>query len=346
MENMKQIIGIDVAKDSLVACYGMLNREQHQSISRSATFNNTTKGHQALLRWARKAFKGSSLPTWFVMEATGVYYEAFAYFLHDKKQNVTVLLPNKAKNYVRALNTKTKTDPVDARSLTQYGLERPLDPWNVPSRILKDIKALSRERTAIQKMLTRVRNQLHAKSHSHEPTSGTMRRLRQHILLLRKQSDSIKAEMIALVHEDKSLEERVERISRVKGLGILTVLTVVAETNGFAIIENAKQLTSYAGLDVTHNQSGNHQGKASISKKGNRYLRLSVYMPSLVAARTNDAYKHFYDRLVANRKPKTVALMAVSRKLLVLIYALWKSGAEYDDRAFERHPSGNPLPSA
>lgn len=255
MEFLKQIVGIDVSKETLVACFGMLQNDQQQSISRSATFNNTPKGHSALLRWARKAFSSKNRPIWFVMEATGVNYENLAYFLSAKKQNIVVLLPNKAKNYVRTLNTKTKIDPVDARILTQYGLERPLELWNIPSPILRDLKALTRERTAIQKMLTRVRNQVHARQTSFAPEKETLRRLQQHIRLLQSQCDTFKKQMLELMHSDSSLEERVLRISKVKGLGVLTVLTVIAETNGFAIIENAKQLISYAGLDVTHNQS-------------------------------------------------------------------------------------------
>ncbi|MEI9945951.1 MAG: IS110 family transposase [Chitinophagaceae bacterium] len=61
-------------------------------------------------------------------------------------------------------------------------------------------------------------------------------------------------------------------ICSIPGVGLLTAVTVLAETNGFDLIRNKKQLTSYAGLDVREKQSGTSvKGKPKISKKGNRY---------------------------------------------------------------------------
>ena len=329
MDAIKQVVGIDISKDTLVVCYGVQAVSQDQAISRSATFSNDRKGHSTLLHWALKVRRSKQLELWFIMEATGVYYENLAYFLSAQKQRVVVLLPNKTKNYVRTLNTKTKTDPVDARMLTQYGLERPLSAWDVPSPILKDLKSLTREYQTVQQMLTRIRNQQHAKDNSYAPLKETLGRLQLQIRLLTTQQQQIKDQMLALVQSDPTLHEKTERIARVNGLGIMTVLTIVAETNGFAIIENGKQLASYAGLDVVQNQSGLHRGKTVISKKGNKFLRHAVYMPAMASCRYNSRFKQFYERLIQHNKPKKAAMTAVSRKLLILVYTLWKSDAEY-----------------
>jgi transposase len=53
----------------------------------------------------------------------------------------------------------------------------------------------------------------------------------------------------------------------------MSAVTVIAETNGFTLFENSKQLVSYAGYDVVENQSGKRVGKTSISKKGNYRIR-------------------------------------------------------------------------
>ena len=93
--------------------------------------------------------------------------------------------------------------------------------------------------------------------------------------------------------------------------------------------ENAKQLTSYAGLDIVHNQSGLSIRKTRISKKGNRFIRQSLFMPALSACKHNRKLKLLYDRLVLKKNVKKIGIIAVSRKLLILIYTLWKNNVQY-----------------
>ncbi len=52
-----------------------------------------------------------------------------------------------------------------------------------------------------------------------------------------------------------------DKICDIKGVGTLTVATVVAEANGFDLIKNIPQLISYAGYDVVEDQSGKRIGK-------------------------------------------------------------------------------------
>ena len=51
-------------------------------------------------------------------------------------------------------------------------------------------------------------------------------------------------------------KKELENICTIPGVGILTAVIVIAETNGFELIRNKKQITSYAGLDVKEKQSG------------------------------------------------------------------------------------------
>ncbi len=65
---------------------------------------------------------------------------------------------------------------------------------------------------------------------------------------------------------------RMDKVCDIKGVGTLTVATVVAEANGFNLIKNIPQLILYAGYDVVEDQSGKRTGKTKISKKGNAVL--------------------------------------------------------------------------
>ena len=67
------------------------------------------------------------------------------------------------------------------------------------------------------------------------------------------------------------------------------------------------------------------RGKSRIAKQGDRRLRSALYMPALVAAYHNPILKTFYQRLINNGKPKMLAIVAVMKKLLLMIQAILKS---------------------
>lgn len=326
MKIIKEAIGIDVSKDSLTLCFGKIDDSQNTSITKSVTFTNTATGHKQLLSWA---LKQASTKPWFLMEATGVYYENLAYFLNQKEQQVAVILPNKTKSYTRTLELKSKTDSIDASALTQFALERQLKAWNITGDLMRSLKALSREYITIKEMATQVKNQLHAKESSYKPLNSTVSRLHEQLRLFDKQLKKIEKQIHKLIDDDPDLKNKIENIDKVEGLGFMTIVTIVAETNGFALFENQKQLASYSGLDVVHNQSGLKKGKTSISKKGNKFIRAALFLPAMVAARFNPKLKELYTRLLIKKNVKKVALIAVARKLLVLIFTLWKNNSAY-----------------
>ena len=107
-----------------------------------------------------------------------------------------------------------------------------------------------------------------------------MARLKQQLLLLEKQMVMVEKEIKSYISQEEPLQKRVENIQQVKGLSLITIITLIAETNGFAAITNAKPLTSYSGLDITMNQSGQFYGRTKISKKGTVISdQLCIYLP-------------------------------------------------------------------
>lgn len=327
---VKHIFGIDVSKDTLDLQFASLTSTQEQQFSATNRLTNSPQGFRKLLRWAKRCLGTSKVTPWFVMEATGVYHENLAYFLREHGYQVTVIMPTKLKHYFKSLDTKSKTDRLDARGIAQFGLERPLQAWTPPSAQMRTLKALVREYSALTEQATQIKNQCHAKRHGHQPLPQSLQRHKKQLALLAEQMSDIEREIRELVQQDNDLSSRISNIISAGGIGLMTAVRVIAETNGFALISNAKQLTSYAGFDVVLKQSGARAGKTTISKKGNRYLRQAVFMPALASIRFNPILKQFYQRLVRTKANKMVALIAVARKLLCLIYALWKSNVPFD----------------
>ncbi len=327
MKKLKLSIGIDVAKDSIVCCVGSLDTEGKMFFSKPRTFLNSIEGFEELMDWV-KIENGTE--TLFIMEATGVYYEGLAYWLDGKGKKISVLLPGKVKHYGRSLNIKTKTDSIDAQLLSRIGLERQLTCWHMPSKAMRTIKFLSREYKEIKAKLVVSKNQLHAKTHSYDCPLSVTKRIKQEIGLLENQLLEIEAELRMSAMADTALYDRINKVVTLPGVGFMTVIGIIAETNAFALVSNAKQLVSYAGLDIKLNQSGMKEGKTKISKQGNSFIRSTLYMPALSASKHNSELNRFYKRLVEKKPAKKIGITAVARKLLILIYILWKNNEEFN----------------
>jgi transposase len=141
----------------------------------------------------------------------------------------------------------------------------------------------------------------------------------------------IESEIEKIVEADTDLKQRVEKIKKVKGLGLITIIIVLCETNGFLLFNNIRQVVSYAGMDIEMKESGNFKGKTKISKRGNARIRQCLFMPALSATVHNDKIKDLYERInERNPQTKRKGVIAGMRKLLILIFVLWKKNEEYN----------------
>ena len=330
MKILKQVLGIDVAQQELVVSLGRLQEDLTLEIYANKVFPNTPKGFALLLPWVKK-LTDPGLVVRFVMEATGVYHEALAYFLTEQTEEVSIVLPSKISSYFRTLDVKTITDNTASEAIARFGLERKLDVWKRPDPIMKKLRQLTRERGQIVEQRTMAKNQLHAEMAEVGPNDTTVKRVNKLILFLDKQEKEIRDEISAIAKKNQQVSNSVELLTSIPGVGLLTAATVLAETNGFDLIRNKRQLASYAGLDVREKQSGTSvKGKPKISKRGNRHLRKAMHLPALAAIRSDDRYRAIFARLVAKHGIKMKAAVAVQRKLLELMYILYKTNTRYE----------------
>ncbi len=331
MNLLKQVLGIDVSQKELVVTLGRMNAELSIDLYARRVFANKETGFTALIKWVNKQSSGDTV-VHYVMEATGVYHQKLAYFLDDGGYPLSIVLPNKISSYMRTLDNKTITDSTCADAIAQFGLERKLDRWKQPNIIYKRIQQLTRERNQVVEERVTAKCQLHAENAEAQPNANSVKRLKARIRFLTQQEKEIKQDIEKCIKEDEAVDSTIQNLTTIPGIGRLTAATVLAETNGFELIRNKKQLTSYAGLDVREKQSGTSvKGKPRISKKGNRNLRKAMYLPSLTAVRHVNDYKELYSRLVSKSGIKMKGLVAVQRKLLELTYVLFRNGTTFQN---------------
>lgn len=327
MEISKQSVGIDVSKDTLEIQFKELIKGKVR-IKGSTKFKNNPASFEKLLTWCNKREKGSDIV--YIMEATGVYHEDLLYYLHEEGKNVCVELPQIIKYFAKSKGIKTKNDKIDSSVIADYGIERKLRFWQPPGAKFKHLRDLSREHTALTEAKSIAVNRLHAAKHAHEKDIKIINRLHVQIEFYSNQLTEIEDNIKVALAEDKELTAKVKNIITIKGVAVLTAVKVISETNGFYLFNNISQLVSYSGLDVTENQSGKYSGKTRISKKGNSLLRKALYMPALSAIQHDEKMKTFNDRIMETHLYKKQGIVAVMRKLLILIYTLWKKNEPYN----------------
>ncbi|WP_341837481.1 IS110 family transposase [Chitinophaga pollutisoli] len=330
---VRQSIGIDISKDSFTACLCQLFAKGKYSFSEVRTFENGMKGFNQLIKWVRKSCS-SSIPVSWAMEATGTYYEPLAYHLHRLQFRVSVLLPNKVKHYGKSLNVKSKTDAQDAVIIAQMAAERQLEQWQPAAPIFKQLRSLTRLYTDLKAERTAFINRLKSAQAGHEPSAFLMTSLKGIIRKLETEIDKCSAAITKLVKQEQRLQEKVDKLLTIKGIGVITIAIILAETQGFELIANARQLASYAGYDVVRRESGTSvKGKTRISKKGNGRIRAALHFPALVASRYNAALSAVYQRInQGNKASKMIGATALQRKILLLTYAMWKNGTTYKEK--------------
>ena len=338
---LKYAVGVDVASEELQAGFGYLSSDLLSKRNRSRKFENNKSGFKSLSQWIAKQCKQSAKVS-VITEATGVYHENVAHYLHNKGYDIYVVLPNKAKRYLQSLGLRSKNDPIDCAGLTQMGLDQQhLQKWVLPDPTMRQLRALTRHRQSIQEQITNVNNQHHAIQSGFYENQLVKRSLRQTIRFHKKQLGQIDQDILEVLAQNAALKAKVERIVKsIKGVGVLTVVTLIAETNGFQNFHSVQALVKYAGYDVIEHSSGKKKGKEHISKKGNARIRRILHLPALnMVTHQVGSFSNTYERIFEKTKIKMKGYVAIQRKLLCLIYTLWRKDQIFDPNYV--HPLSN-----
>jgi len=307
MKVLKQSVGIDVDSKKLKVCF-------------KQTLENGQK-------------KKQKLEITITLESTGVYHENLIYYLTDHTEyHVQVIMGSVSNFYFKSLKQKSKTDKIDAAGLAQFGLERQVKAWTPVSKEMRQIKKISRERSRLVREQTLVKNQMHAELASYCPNKKSVTRYKQRIKFIDKQKKAVLQSLKSLVDKNVELKEKIRKVETIKGVAFITAITVIAELNEFKLFTSRSQVVSYCGYDVVLKESGSSvRGKTKISKKGNSYVRGILYLAAMSACRFDAHHKAYSKRIIEKTSLPMKGNVAIQRKLLLLIYTLFKNNTVYDE---------------
>ncbi len=315
-------LGIDVAKAKL-DCMLLDSATNKQ---KSKVVPNTNEGFKSLLEWLEKQ---KSVAPSVIMEPTGVYHEAAAYFLADSGLKVSLVNPAQLRKFAQGLGVKTKTDRADSAVLARYGATQNPEPWQPPPMSVRTLKALLTRRDAIAEDLLREQNR-QEKNEVTEVPELVRDSIENSIAYLKTELKRLEKLIDQHIDDDPDLRDKKELLETIPGVGerVSKHFTALLAGRDF---DRAEQLAAYLGLVPVQWESGSSvHGRPRMSKAGPGHLRKLLYMPAVVATKRNPHIKALYERLLGRGKSKMAALGAAMRKLAHLCFGVVKTGNPYN----------------
>jgi len=317
---MKSIVGVDVSKDTFDVF--VLEHGKHRQ------FLNTKSGFKQFWSYLLKLDIHKPQAC---MEATGLYWENLAEYLHKKGAIVFVVNARRIKGFAMSEHKRTKTDKVDAGVIARFCRAHiaELKSWCPPSAEVRKLQSLTRQLDSLKgdraRQLVRLQSALLC--------SEVSESIKNYIKFLNGSINKMEEAIGILIQKDKPIEKQYDLAISIKGVGPVTASTVLAECRLFREFSDRRQVTAFAGLDVSEFLSGSSiHMKPRLSKRGNSRIRKAMYMAAVCAKRHNPTIRTFYNKLLDNGKTKMQAIGACMRKLLEIIFAVVKSGKRFDPK--------------
>ena len=311
-------IGIDMSKRSFHAAFGSETIRE---------FKNDSDGF-ALFLEAAKSLGHHQQETTIGVEATGAYHLAFCAALTKQGWRTVIMNPLESHRFALSQSIRNvKNDRKDAELVRRMVLLGRGCPFRDTDETIA-LKSLVAEREALVSMRRILKQRAEASTARQQAVTKALH-------------DSSAPILKVLSKEIRTIERRfgghapdIQRLLQtIPGIGIVAAATLVAYVGDINWFPSPEKLTAFIGLDCRTFESGTSiKGKGYISKKGNGNLRKALWNSAFIARRKNPDLKSYFEKKIGEGKHYCVALCAVERKLVHLIYAVWKRGTPFENR--------------
>jgi len=317
------MLGIDVSKATLSCTLldpATRQKRWHKEVM------NTPAGIAQLL-------KHTPCDAPWVLEPTGRYSQSVARAARDAGRDVRLAPPKKAQLFLQSVQSRAKTDKLDAGGLALYGLSCPLAPYPLKSDMQDELDQLLLARKGLSQSLC----ELQARQKELPRAAAA---LAPAVAALQVQLKAVDRQIATLTKapELKAMRE----LQKVPGIGPVVAATLVSRLTARSF-SHSDQFVAYCGLDVRVRQSGQKSGELGLSKQGEAELRRLLYLAAQASLRAKDSpFTAHYEREGAKGLSTMAALCAVARKLARLAWSLVTHGTAYDPERIYQQPKKSP----
>ena len=289
------------------------------------------------------------LETYAVLEATRNW--PFMYdLLHEHVQQVDLV---HAKGVRAIANAAVKTDQIDASTLAHLARMNYIPKAYAATQEIRDLRQLLRHREWMVNQRSKDKNRVHAVLAAYNLVSPVTdlfgvagRQYLEKVMQteLRPSARQVVEDHLAMIdyltgrihalEKNISLNEKqnhiVHLLKSMPGVGKLIAMILLAEIGDISRFYSPKSLCSWAGLTPKVHSSDAVVQHGHITKEGSRYLRTAMVQAATVACRVSPKWYQVHEHL-ALRCGRRAARVAVARRLLTVIYFMWKKGQPYQE---------------
>jgi len=243
------------------------------------------------------------------------------------------------REYRNLVNQSTKVLTKMDRILVMSGIRLSSCISNIDSKsFIQVVEALIRGETYPEKLVKLVYGNCENKKSGKlcECLTGNMKAYHQIKLMTCKQQFDLFEKQISLYLSemqklcDEHFCEEINNLTTLPGLSKISAMIIIAETGGdMSVFENSGKFTGWTGLRPRNDESAG-KFKSTATTKGNKHLRAIIVQVGWAATRTKESY--FMDKFqkLAMRKSRKKALIAIGRKMLVIIWHILSEKTQYN----------------
>jgi len=257
------------------------------------------------------------------IEATGGYERMARDAMLDAGLPVAVVNPRHVRDLAKGLGLNAKTDAIDARVLVEFA--RLAEP-RVSEKRCKNRDELEALVTCRRQLITVRTEQTNRRHQTASPAA--LAAIDAVLDTVNTQIDELDGKINAMIESDDDLDQRGKLMRSAPGIGPGFVATSLAELDELGKL-NPKQIAALVGVAPFNRDSGTTRGRR-VTRGGRTSVRCVLYMAALSARRHNPVLRVFADRLAAQGKPPKVVLVAVMRKLLILLNAMIRDNLSWE----------------
>jgi transposase len=251
-----------------------------------------------------------------VVESTGGYERLVIERLNKHNLKVHIAHPSRVRDFARAKGFLAKTDRLDAYVLSAYGA------FIGEEAITVQLNTQQQKLSDLQSRYEQLKMMLHGETCrlGNFICTQVKKDIEKMIIFLKKRLELVNKEIQEILDSDETLKKQQKLLLSMKGVGKVTAQALLIDLPELGHLSR-KEIAALVGVAPINKESGKKRGYSRI-QQGRGSVRRTLYMAALVATRYNAPLKEFYERLRMAGKPGKVALVAVMRKMLVILNAM------------------------
>jgi transposase len=331
----KYFVGIDIASLTFTAC---VLQEAWQMIVPPAEFLNQVQGFDEFMAWLQ-AHEIRLAETVFCMEATGVYGEQLAYFLAAKGGWLAVHPPLEIKRAFYPVGHKN--DAVDSRQIAEYAARYSdrLRRWQPKEHLLEQIQVLLHLREQYVHQKTAHQNALRALQRKVVRTPLAEELHQSSIQQLQHNVRSIEEEIRRLIDSDPDLHQNLLLLLSIPGVGLLLAAHTLVLMASLQDPLNPRVVAAFLGISPYEHRSGKSILQPASSRHfGPPGMRKLLHLAARSLKTHHGPSRKYFERKLAEGKPKAVVLNNIANKLVKIICAVMRDQQPYIQNYRSVHP--------